>query len=344
MSDLKRWEKHFKDSGLREDLISAYLKYIDKILSNNLPVIFEFHHLALLLGRTDHYLSSVISSPKSFYRTFSIPKRNGGERSISSPYPSLLECQQWINRNILAKIAIHPSSHGFTNDRSIITNAKLHLSKPILLKIDLRNFFSTIKIERIIKVFRKLGYPKNVSFYLASLCCLNGVLPQGAATSPTLSNIISRILDKRLHKLSEKFNLTYSRYADDMTFSGEIIPDYFISLVEEIIEDEGFQINENKTLLVENSKRQIVTGLSVSGKELKIPRNYKRKLRQEIHFIISFGYYSHLSKLKIKDPFYIDSIYGKLLFWKSIEPENPFVNKTIPIIKKLKMDGSYREF
>jgi RNA-directed DNA polymerase len=336
MLSIKDWQKHFEDYGIRPELVSLYLKYIQRMLSAHIPVIFEFQHLAALLGRTPKYLSSVVNCPEAHYRIFRIPKRKGGYRIISAPYPALLECQQWINHHILSTVPVHSSAQGFIHNRSIISNAEKHLAKHQLLKIDLADFFSSISIKRVINVFQRLGYPHNVSFYLARICCCNDMLPQGAATSPTLSNIIAKRLDLRLHGLSRRFHLEYTRYADDMVFSGNQIPENFILKVKLIIKSENFDINEKKTYLSKNPGRRIVTGLSVSNQTLKIPKSYKRKLRQEIHYILTFGYTSHSTKLKITDPFYIDSIYGKLLFWKSIEPNNSFVIKSFPKLKEIR--------
>jgi RNA-directed DNA polymerase len=305
-------------------------------LESGLPVIFEFDHLAALLGRTPAYLASAVNSTKNHYRVFEIPKRRGGMRRIDAPYPALLECQRWINSNILAKVPISSAAHGFTTGRSILTNASIHCSKKHLLKMDLKDFFPSIGIQRVIKVFQVLGYPNNVAVYLARLCCLSDSLPQGAATSPALSNIIAGRLDARLSGLAQKANLQYSRYADDMIFSGHHISTWFIAAVGKIAEIEGFTVNSEKTQLIRSDRRRIVTGLSVAGAEPRVPISYKRRLRQQVHFIVKYGYDSHASKKKIRDPFYIDSIYGKLTFWRSVEPDNAFVREYLPKIEAIK--------
>jgi RNA-directed DNA polymerase len=324
-----QWKKYFVEHGLNDDIIDSYLSYIAPLLEKDLPIIFEINHLCLLLGRKKTYLTSVINSQSYHYREFKIPKKRGGHRVISSPYPALLECQRWINEYILSKVKNHHSCHGFAKKRSIISNASQHLNKRQLLKVDIKNYFSSIEINKVISVFKNLSYSQNVSFYLARLCTLNNVLPQGAATSPSLSNIISFYMDKRLHNLSKKYNISYTRYADDMTFSGNYIPVKFISIINEIINECGFILNHDKTRLSTKSGKRIVTGISVAGHELKIPRNYKRKLRQEIHYIKEYGYYSHLSKKKIRDPFYLNKILGKLNYWNQVEPNNSFVLEAI---------------
>lgn len=331
---INKWRERLTDSGLVPELVSAYMAYAERLLSRHLPVVFEFSHLARLLGRTPAYLASVINSSHSHYRLFTIPKRRSGRRTIAAPYPALLECQQWINRCILSQLPAHSAAHGFVSKRSILTNASLHLNQRCLLKLDLVDFFPSIPIRRVIKVFREAGYTANVSFYLAQLCCLDDAVPQGAATSPALSNIIARRLDARLSGLSRKLGLRYTRYADDLTFSGDGISPSFVELVRGIVDDEGFCIRDDKTRLCRSKGRRVVTGLSVAGEILRVPRAYKRKLRQEVHFVRKYGFFSHVAKRRIRNPFYLDSILGKLMFWSYIEPADTFVRQALADLRR----------
>ncbi len=330
----KQWEKYFLDRGVSKDIILIYLDYIKVLNNNNVPIIFEFHHLSSLLGIQIRNLASMIMSSESYYRSFYIPKRKGGKRLITSPYPSLLHCQKWIYKNILLTQTIHPSAHGFAKKKSIITNASEHLSSKCLLKMDLKNFFPSIGINWIINLFQSLGYAKNVSFYLASLCCHNQVLSQGSATSPYLTNILLKHLDRRLCALSSTYNLKYTRYADDFTFSGNYIPHKFIAYVSDIVSNFGLRVNGSKTALHTKPGQRIVTGLSVSGPELSIPRKTKRNIKKEIYYIKKYGFLSHAGKMKIRNPFYLESLKGKLNFWHQVEPENIFVIESIEVIKQ----------
>lgn len=330
MTILDKFRYYFSEIGIKAELIRKYTSYIRRLKkTTNAPVIFEFGHLAKLLGRTEKYLASAVNSSDAHYRTFKIPKRRGGMREISAPYPALLECQRWINSHILSKAGSSYCAHGFVRRRSILTNARVHAGQKMMLKADIKDFFPSIGISRVIMVFRKFGYAPNVAFYLASLCCLNGVLPQGAATSPALSNIISRRLDARLYGLARKFGLRYSRYADDLTFSGDRIPARFIGYINGIIAKEGFELNEGKTRLLREKNQKIITGINVTNKQLTVPRQFKRQLRRDVFHLATKGYFDHLNNRKIFDPFYIDTIYGRMLFWQSVEPQNDFVAKYI---------------
>ena len=236
---------------------------------------------------------------------------------------------------------VHAAAHGFIRGRSIISNARAHLRKPYLLKMDICDFFPSIAINRVICVFQNLGFPNNVSFYLARLCCLRNHLPQGAATSPALSNTVAYVMDCRLTGLAESYGLGYTRYADDLTFSGDRIPIRFLQIVETVVAEEGFKIRSEKTRFCHGAGRKIVTGLSVSGDEVRVPRGYKRKIRQEVHYLLKFGQLSHTSKRRIRNPFYLESLYGKLVFWGSVEPENAFVSFATPrIVRLLESDRS----
>lgn len=329
------WNIYLLSVGLRPELVEAYMSYVHVLYGRGLPVVFEFGHLADLLGRTRQYLASAVNSPADHYRVFRIPKRRGGFRTISAPYPALLECQQWVLRYILPAVRVHSAAHGFLKKRTIKTNASLHLGKKCLLKMDLADFFPSIELPRVIKVFRMLGYSKDVSFYLAALCTLDEHLPQGAATSPALSNTIAFGLDNRLSGLAKKWKLKYTRYADDLTFSGDWISLRFPKIVGEIVEDEGFEVQHSKTRVSRNPGKRTVTGLSVRGEKLRTTREFRRQLKQEVHYILKFGYHSHSSKLKIRDPFYLQSVLGRLLFWKWIEPDNEYVGASCERIQSL---------
>ena len=331
---LMKWRFFLWKEKVPLDKRKSYISYLRRLLERNVPIVFEPEHLSALIGVEYKALNTLVGKPDLFYQEYSIPKRRGGMRLICVPYPELLDIQRWIYKMILDRIPVHESAHGFVVNRSVITNASNHVGKECLLKMDLADFFPSIKTPRVVSLFESFGYSPKVSYYLASLCCYEGSLPQGAATSPALSNLLSRSLDKRLSVLASKYNLTYSRYADDLTFSGDSIPMLFVKWVEGIVISEGFMPNRRKTKLVLRSgRRKIVTGVSVAGSEIKLPRETKRRLRQQVHYIMNSGVESHMAKTNNWDPILIDRIYGKLQFWKQVEPDNQFVNKALLYFK-----------
>ncbi len=331
---IREWKSYLLDKGLSQDIVSQYLGYIQKLASQSLPVIFEVEHLAAHVGIEYNELNKMIHCTSLFYRRFSIPKRNGGERIISASYPSLLLCQNWIYNHILKREDLHFCAHAYRPKKSILTNASKHLESKALLKMDMKNFFPSISINWVINYFSKLGYSNNVAYALGSLCCLDDALPQGASTSPALSNILLSHLDSRLYKLSKKFNLNYTRYADDLTFSGGYIPHKCIGIITCIVTDFGLKINESKTKLIVGDKQKIVTGISIQGGKLSLPRKSKRNIKQEVNYIRRYGLLSHISKLKIKDPYYILSLEGRLRFWLQVEPSNEYALKSLDFILK----------
>lgn len=213
----------------------------------------------------------------------------------------------------------------------------MHVGHKVFLKIDLKDFFPSISINWIINYFKQQGYPPKIAFYMASLCTLDNSLPQGAPTSPILSNILFYNLDKTLYKFSKKNNLIYTRYADDLVFSGDYISLKFRNFVIFLIKKYGFKINSKKTSLKINASQNIVTGILVKD-SVFVPKKYKRKLRQEMFFINKFGILSHIATSNIRDPNYIYSLMGRINFVLSVELENKefieYQNKIKAIIKK----------
>lgn len=319
---VKDWLKYFEQRGIAREMIRVYLPYIKTLCETTSPIVFELEHLSLLIGVEQQELRKMINSSKSFYHTFQIRKRSGGMRTIQAPYPSLLMCQDWIYKNILINKQVHAAAHGFVPGRSIFSNASVHLNSKCLMKMDLKDFFPSIRINWVISFFRSIGYADNVSFNLAALCCNEGRLVQGASTSPFLTNILLAGLDERLFLLAKKYNLKFTRYADDLTFSGRYIPYKLIGVVTEIVIDYGLVVNEKKTRLQIGTNKKIVTGLSVAGPTLAVPRSFKRDLKADLHYMRRFGFDSHVAKMKIRNPYYIDSIIGKLNFWLQAEPSN----------------------
>ena len=322
MKKIEEWESFFLSRGISEHYIEHYLKQVRLLTASDSPVVFELEHLSLMMGIKLEVLMKMVHASSSFYRRFSIKKRAGGLRDIDAPYPSLLHCQDWIYREILLKTPVHESAHGYVPGRSIFSNAKAHLDCKTLLKMDLKDFFPSIGIGWVVNFFSGLGYSNEVSFSLASLCCKKGKLVQGASTSPYLTNILLRNFDQRLSLLSLKYGIVYTRYADDLTFSGNYISSGFVGVVSSLVSEFGLIVNESKTRLLIDKNKKIVTGLSVSGAELRITRELRRLIKKEVFYIKRYGFISHVSQMKIKDPFYLDSIFGKVNFWLQAEPEN----------------------
>jgi retron-type reverse transcriptase len=238
------------------------------------------------------------------YVSFTVPKKSGGTRLLSAPHRTLAAAQRWIFENIVNKLPVEPPAHGFSTGRSILTNAKPHTGKTVVVNLDLEGFFPNITFPRVRSVLHRLGYSPAVATILALLCTecprkpvtYDGKayhvaigprgLPQGACTSPGLSNQVARRLDNRLGGLARKLGLTYTRYADDITFSGndelKTRVGWLIAKVRHIAEEEGFTVNEKKSRVLRRNSAQTVTGLVVNDKP-GVRRKEVRRLRAILH-------------------------------------------------------------
>ena len=331
-----KWKSELAKHVVEHDLNNIVMPYIKTVVEKDLPVIIGLNHLASMMQLDADTLKRMIVSSHSFYHSFTIPKRKGGTRQIDAPYPSMIRAQQWIYHEILSKVTISPSATGFIQHHSIKDNASAHLFQECLLLLDVKDFFPSIKWHKVYAVFRHLGYPKNIAQYLASLCCLNGHAPQGAVTSPALSNVIARRLDARITGIAKKYQVNYTRYADDMTFSGERISKRFQSYINKIVEEDGFRINQDKTRFIKGKHQKIVTGISISEDKLTVPKSKRREVRQHVYYINKYGLAEHQKKIGNNDPIYMERLIGYLHFWKSIEPENKFVNKSLVSLLSLR--------
>ncbi len=332
---LHKWDIAYRRVGIPKEEIQKNLEYVAALIKKDLPPILDLRHLSLLMGIEYTFVIKTIFGTESFYRNFSILKRLGGFRTITAPYPSLKYMQRWIYDKILSNQKTHFCAHGFVKHRSILTNAKVHENCGMLLKMDISDFFGSISQNAVINYFYKaLGYNLTVSYFLSAICCKNKSLPQGAPTSPILSNLISISFDRRLYRLAKYFNLKYTRYADDIAFSGDKIPITFISYVKNIAKSCGYEINDNKTRLYGAGGSKIIAGVSLATGVPKVPRDYKRKLKQELHFIEKFGLAAHMKHNKIRQYNYVDTIRGQISYVLSIEPNNKYMLRMRDLLTK----------
>jgi retron-type reverse transcriptase len=280
----------------------------DRLQAAGLPVLSAPADVARALGLAIPQLRWLAFhaevATRIHYVHFTVPKKSGGTRTLSAPHRKLAAAQQWIYDNILNKILAEKAAQGFCKGCSTVTNARPHCRQAVVVNMDLENFFPTIVFPRVRSVFHRLGYSPCVATILALLCTecprrqvtYDGKpywvalgprgLPQGACTSPALSNQVARRLDKRLGGLAKKLNLMYTRYADDLTFSGpnelESRVGYLLARVRHLAEAEGFTINGKKTRILRRSTAQTVTGLVVNDKPA-VPRREVRRLRALLH-------------------------------------------------------------
>jgi len=215
--------------------------------------------------------------PELTYRTYSIRKKNGKLRTITAPNSYLKYCQREI-MDYLNTVPLSDSAHGFIEGRSIVSNAINHVNKRYVLNIDLKDFFPSVTRDRVENLFEELNMPKEC----VDVVLLNDVLPQGSPCSPVISNLICRDMDKDMEEYALSLNLSYSRYADDMTFSGDNINRDVINHIYSIVRKHKLIVNKEKTVVLGRHKRQLVTGLVVNEK-VSIPKETRKRVRAMMH-------------------------------------------------------------
>ncbi len=290
---------------------SYFFKYLLNLITGG---GLDMEELARRLGVSEFELGDIEIS----YQEFTIPKRGGGSRQITAPNPELKKMQRLILRRLLGKLKVHPNVTGFVPGHSIVTNAQTHVGTDLVIRMDIKNFFGTCKAKRVRKYFRRIGWNRKVGKLLTKICAHNGSLPQGAPTSPILSNLINYILDARMNGLAGSLGGVYTRYADDLTFSfsydqiaakkvsiaqnpktcqkvyinpktrrnyHRIISARLIVSVRNILSKYGYELHVKRKLFVRGKfQQQKVTGLIVNEK-VNLPRETRRRLRAIRHHI-----------------------------------------------------------
>ncbi|WP_202988201.1 reverse transcriptase family protein [Vibrio vulnificus] len=335
-SEYIRWLDYLRSNGVQNKQARILAEYAHNLVKSNLPVIFEIEHFSKLLGIELSLLSRMSGASSLFYRGFSIPKKRKGVRKIDSPYPKLAYVQLWIKSNILERLPISDNAYAYTKGRSHIQNARAHIGAKELLKLDMRDFFNRISRLQVEQVFLKCGYSDNVASVLSNLCSYNGVLPQGASTSPILSNIVLKELDDVIQHVAEKYSLIYTRYADDITLSGNSISKNVCNEVMQYIEEFGLPVNEEKVHLLKQNDKKIVTGLIVTDSSLRVSKQMRRAYRQESYYLIKNGETQFDGSTKPLKPLYLDEVIGKGSYILQVEPENDYVRNTLRDLSKLK--------
>lgn len=327
----------------KEDLLDL----LNLIKNHNFIESDKRHSYPISLQQLNYYCNPKHTT-KRFYQ-FQIPKKSGGTRIITTPatnsYKLLLSC---VNDLLKSLYSPSPYAMGFSAGKSVVTNASVHTRQNYVFNIDLKDFFPSIEQARVWKRLQMppFNFSQSIASIIAGLCAmqeekdgtLKYILPQGAPTSPILTNMICDNLDRRLAGLAKRFGLRYTRYADDITFSSmhNVYQEHgdFRKELTRIIADQGFTINDAKTRLQKQGSRQEVTGLIVSQK-VNVPQKYTRNLRNILYIWDRYGLEvarnKFLSKYKtdkiqIKgNPDFMRILNGKLMYLKMVKGEQDSV-------------------
>lgn len=234
-------------------------------------------------------LYTLSNHPEDHYRSLWIPKRRGGYRRLDVPDPLLMQVQKNILHHILDGFSVSEAASAYQKNVSAAQAAALHRGKKLVLKLDIRDFFGSITFPLVLgRGFPAAYFPQEVRTLLTSLCCFHQHLPQGAPTSPSLSNLVMKPFDAHMLAWCGERGISYTRYCDDMTFSGDFKPASVIGKTTGFLETMGMELNREKTVISSQAERQTVTGITVN-QVCQLPRDTRRKLRQEVHRVLRYG-------------------------------------------------------
>ena len=275
------------------------------------------------LGFSAKTLYGLSNSLEKHYHTVYLPKSDGSKRKLSVPDLILKPVQNSIADNILIQYPISKYAKAYKPGSSIQKNARPHVGKKKILKLDIEGFFDHILYSRVKDtVFYEEKYSESIRILLTMLCYYNDSLPQGAPTSPAITNIIMYDFDETVGAFCNEKNIAYTRYCDDMTFSGCFDEREIISFVKGELRKLGLFLKNRKTAVISASKRQVVTGIVVNEK-MNVTKDYKKTIRQEIYYIKKFGLDEHLKRLGISDKQqYVLSLKGRIAFVLQTIPNN----------------------
>lgn len=277
------------------------------------------------LGLEPQFLLELADKASSLYETFDYPKRRGGYRTISVPNDRLKSIQRVLLAGLFLRVTMPAHVHGCVKGRSIVTNARGHVNKPIVINIDLTDFFGSIRFDTVFEIYRThLRCDESLANTLARLTTYGGVLPQGAPTSPALANLAALGLDRELIEICDAnkgpYAFHYTRYVDDITISGGNDLIFLVDEFYKAIENNGFRANPNKLRIARPNSRQKVTGVIVNQKP-NPPKKLVRKIRQEIFYCRKFGLEGHCEKTGYEVEEFLRRLKGLIGYVRMSRPE-----------------------
>lgn len=311
-------------------------KYCDANKSNEFLLSLNLIKLDMSNDDIIKTLYTVSNNIDKHYTLKKIKKKNGEFRTLYIPDYLLNHIQKNILKSILNGFSVSRYATAYTKGKGIKDNALPHVNNKIILKMDIKNFFDDITFLMIYnKVFKEIYFPPQVRGLLTNLCCSDEHLPQGASTSPAISNLILKPFDEYIGEFCAERNIAYTRYCDDMTFSGDFEVSMIIKKVTSFLNEMGFTINTAKTKVLSRAVRQTVTGIVVNEK-VQVSRDYRKDVRKKYYYCHKFGVKSQL-KEGIEAKAYLLSLFGQVNYILSINQNDKyFKNAQLWLKKELK--------
>lgn len=327
-----------QEKGLSPEIIEQLLRTAHRVQNQGLPPVISLKHLARHVGVSYQFLRAVVARRRpASYMVFKVKKFSGGDRTICVPERRLLRAQKWIAKHILSRVPAHSSCFSYSPGSSPLACAKVHCGCKWLIKLDVREFFESVSEIQVYRAFVNVGYAPLVAFELARICTRRrevfqkhnrgvwlaelrkysaisdygnenaehawlGHLPQGAPTSPMLSNLTMVHFDREVQARSDSLGFHYTRYSDDLIFSSSCpkmsrkIASSLISSVFRIMKSNGLRPHTTKTVVAPPGARKIVLGLLVDRPVPRLTQEFKSRLKQHFYYIKKHGASAHAKK------------------------------------------------
>jgi RNA-directed DNA polymerase len=351
------------EKGRSQQALYSLMAQAHKLEGLGIPYIHSFPHFAHLTKLPESYLRAIVNRHSANYTLYSIPKRSGGSRFLHIPSDELKALQRWINSEILNRLPVHTSCYSYHKGSSIVHCAEKHCDSKWLIKFDIENFFDTINEVEVYKVYRKIGYKPLIAFGLARICTYEpksvlqnkknwvqfnknsdempfqkkhirhfGRVPQGAPTSPMLSNLVLTNLDEKLSSYAQKRGGIYTRYADDLfisfsqnNFDRQQVSQVIGSVLSQV-KSYGYNLRKSKIKVIPPGSNKVILGLSVNDKQVRLTKQYKQNINSHIYGMVKFGVDKHAIHRGFDSVFgMIDHVFGLINYAKTVEPDFGYI-------------------
>ncbi len=301
--------KHALKTALSPEVVAEHWTEIERLIDERYPPAVSVRVLSCLFGFSAQFVGALSLRPEHYYRTFSI-KRGKKTREIHSPRVGLKVVQKWLGHHLAKSLSFNDGVYGFVAGRSAPLAAATHCGARWVYSLDITDFFPTTSVGVVAAALEGIGYPRQAASLISTLCCYQGNLAQGSPASPVLSNLVFRPSDERLEQIAAETGCRYTRYADDVVFSGKgDVPTGLETRVRSVIAEAGWTIAKGKEHLARLPQRLKVHGLLVQGTAPRLTKGYRNRIRAISHLTKS-------NKVRSED---VARFLGHLAYAKSVD-------------------------